>query len=204
MIRPIPRETISALLDHKDAVRRLGRASWLYLDLLRHATHDGLVIRKTAQLAQDLSVAESDVATWLSRLTDAKLLRVLSPSPFLTVRLCFWPAQSFPVLQNSKKTGNGGASTEGPAAAAADNNKQQQGDGGQGEGETLTAAAIKIFGETDAPEVRNLLARHPASAVRRALSAVQATPAHRIRKSRLALFRYLLAKFSETIDVRDL
>ncbi len=193
---------LGAPLKTKTPATTLGRAALLYLALVVAANSEGLVIRRTQQLAQDLAVSEAAIDRWVARLVQAKLISVLSASPYLTLRLLFWPAAAPSLEETHEKTGSRQAPAE--SAAAATTKQQQQGVGGPGEGEDDARMAARVLGETDAAEVRDLIARQPASIVRKALAAVEATPAHRIRKSRLALFRFLLAKFSETIDVRDL
>ncbi len=56
--------------------------------------------------------------------------------------------------------------------------------------------------DADDTEVERILDRYPRAVVRKATERVR--QAGRIRKSKTAFFRYLLAKFSETIDVRNL
>jgi hypothetical protein len=56
----------------------------------------------------------------------------------------------------------------------------------------LEAVLAELGPEQDAEVVRELLARYPVSSIRRALRRVQETPPGSIRKSKAALFRYLL------------
>lgn len=196
------RMLIGAPLKMPSPAASVGRAALLYLALVVTANSEGLVIRRTEQLAQDLAVPEGAIERWVDRLVEAKLISILSSSPYLTLRLLFWPAATQSLKEIHEETGSRPVPAE--PAAAATTKQQQQGVGGPGEGEDDPRMAARVLGETDAAEVRDLIARQPAAIVRKALAAVEATPAYRIRKSRLALFRYLLAKFSETIDVRDL
>lgn len=196
------RTLLGAPLRTESPATALGRAALLYLALVVAANSEGLVIRRTEQLAHDLAVSETAIDRWVSRLVQAKLISILSSSPYLTLRLLFWPAATRSVEEIHEETGSKQAPAE--SAAAATTKQQQQGVGGPGEGEDVARMAARVLGEADAATVRELIARHPGATVRKALAAVAATPAHRIRKSRLALFRYLLGKFSETIDVRDL
>jgi hypothetical protein len=59
-----------------------------------------------------------------------------------------------------------------------------------------------VLGEEDV-DVRTLTRGIPHAIVRKALRRVRLTPASQIRKSRVALFRYLLAKLSEEMNVHD-
>ena len=67
-------------------------------------------------------------------------------------------------------------------------------DGGPGEGGALLQEILATLGESDPTTFRGVLANYPEGAIRAALSRVRATPPEKIRKSRTALFRHLLAK----------
>jgi hypothetical protein len=56
---------------------------------------------------------------------------------------------------------------------------------------------VSALDGADADEVRSLLAEFQKPVVLKALIRVKATPSSQIRKSKLALFRYLLAKFAQ-------
>lgn len=198
------RTMLEAPLRVEKPAETIGRAMLLYVALVTNSSFDGLIIRRTARLAEDLSVTEAEIEAWLQRLSEAKLIEIVSPSPYLTARLRFWPSNPSFVVEKQAKPGDTGNPAEPAAAATAINKQQQQGVGGLGEGENLEAEVTRVLGAPDASEVADLLARHPATLVRKVLAEVQKTPAHRIRKSRLALFRFLLAKFSSEIDVNEL
>jgi len=78
------------------------------------------------------------------------------------------------------------------------------GDRGQGEGATLADAVRSFLPELETAEIERILTQYPRGVIRKALDRVANTPPGRIRKSKTALFRYLLAKFSQEIDVREL
>jgi hypothetical protein len=78
------------------------------------------------------------------------------------------------------------------------------GDRGQGEGEKLTHEVRAMLPDVEEGEIKRILARYPQAAIWKALDRVASTPPGRIRKSRTALFRFLLTKFSQEIDVREL
>jgi hypothetical protein len=62
----------------------------------------------------------------------------------------------------------------------------------------LLDRVLAVLGpEADVEEMRDLLGTHPAETVRRALQRAEATPARQIRRSRTALFRYLLTKLNQ-------
>jgi hypothetical protein len=66
-------------------------------------------------------------------------------------------------------------------------------DGGPGEGARLLQEVLSTLGETDPTTFRGVLDHFPAAAIRAALERVRATPPEKLRKSRTALFRYLLS-----------
>ncbi len=180
----------------------LGRAVILYLALVIHANDHGLVIRKSSQLADDLSVPEDAIQAWVTRLSNVKLVEILSPVPYLTVRLGFWSAAGLPAEEHAGLSAKDKESSNGrQSSAAAISFSSKGGDGGQGEGE-LRGAIQTMLPEADGTEIERILDRYPRAIIRKAVERVN--NAGRIRKSKTALFRFLLAKFSETIDVRDL
>lgn len=208
------RSLLGAPLGVEKAVAVLGHSLWLYLALVLAANDRGLVIRSQERLAELLSVSESDIDRWLARLVAAKLIRRRSPSSFLVISLSFWPSSGHlsDVKARERSSETVALHREVPvsssdvaaAAAATDvaENKNKQSslssrDGGPGEGNPLLGEARQVLGEAEAAEIRDLLDQHPVPLVRRALRRVQLTPATQIRKSKAALFRFLLAKFTD-------
>ena len=173
------------------------------LATLRHrANHHGLATVREPQLLVDLSATHEDVASALDALTQAHLIEVLSPLPFLVVKLPKWSGHSSAervespeVIPPSSKLPLDVPASSGQTAAAAASSKQE--DRGAGEGEALLDDVVGLLGpEADRDEFRTLLAHFSAGVARQALRRVAATPASRIRKSKIALFRYLLTKLS--------
>lgn len=77
-------------------------------------------------------------------------------------------------------------------------------DGGAGEGITLAKELAAILPDVEPSEIDRILHHYPAATITKTLDRVRKTPAQKIRKSKVALFRYLLAKFSQESDVDDL
>src|SRR5262245_28171461 len=100
-ITPTTEALLRAPLQMEGGTARLGRALWLYLTLMLTANDAGLVIRPTARIANDLAVTDVEIESWLDRLVHAGLVRVLSRSPYLTLRLRFWPANNPSVVENN-------------------------------------------------------------------------------------------------------
>jgi hypothetical protein len=197
----IPRDLVEAPVRSPETVRAIGDAIWLYLRFLSLATTSGHACRAQALLARDLGTTVEQVDRWLATLVEALLISVVSPGPFLVVKLSLWPSSD---MASEKEHGE---SAEFPApdknnvpgsskqlAAAASSNLR---DGGLGEGSELEAEALAVLGPESHDEVRESLEGASAPLVRRALRRVALTPDRQIKKSRLALFRSLLTKLSD-------
>jgi len=91
--RTIPAHVLDALFAVPRPVASLGRAIWLFAALIRHARYGGTVIRARERLVEELGVAESDLTAWLDRLSDAGLVRVQSPLPYLVCRVVSWSGE---------------------------------------------------------------------------------------------------------------
>jgi hypothetical protein len=198
------RALLTAPLRVEDAVERLGRSLWLYLWLVTESNARGVVCRTSAAVAGALGVSEAEIAAWLTRLSDAGLVHVLAPAPHLVVKLAMWSGSTASIDENPSP--NGENSSVPPAASPAGIEElasmQQQasllqsnhGVGSPREG--VFAEVAEVIGASDAETIRDLLPRYPEALIREALARVQRTPSHRIRKNRLALFRYLLTSLT--------
>lgn len=196
---PIPRTTIEALFASQSLLPRLANSYRLYLHLVRLATPWGLIIRSRKRFADDLAVSEQAIDRWVKRLSDARLIYVQVPSPFLVIRMRFWSSSSSSGVEKSTPAGREASTieenapgSEQPAAAAL-----SSGVGGLGEGAALAAEMREVLGEAGATEVAGLVNAYPPHVVRKALQRVRTTPQSQIRKSKAALFRYLLAVFTD-------
>jgi len=196
----IPARLVSAALDVPERVNVLGPAIWLYCYLLITVGHDGRLCRQAGRIAADLSASAAEVETWLTRLVEARLVAILNPSPFLAIRLPLWSGSGHRQVVNGAVNGgsSGAVHVDVPgsssiAAAAASSNGE---DGGQGEGEALLREVLAALDGADSTEFAKLIAQYPSAVVRRALRRVQTTPSAQIRKSKAALFRYLLTKLA--------
>ena len=194
------RSSVEAPFLAANGMERLGRSVWLYLHLLRSANHLGLVMRTVERLHDELVVPKETIEEWLRRLVDSRLLVIESPAPFLVIKLPFWSSHVDPTSENPGQPSGSGASAlevpvsskQQPAAAFS-----QAREGGAGEGEALLAEVARSLDGAGTGEVRDLLSEFPKHVVLKALIRVKTTPSSQIRKSKLALFRYLLTKFSQ-------
>ncbi len=187
-------------------VDRLGGALWLYVDLALEANSSGHVCRTLATLAADLGVAERDVDTWLRKLTAANLVIVQVPSPYLVIKLLFWSreAPDAPVAAAENTRQSAFTLSSVPVSSGKLLPEQQPKAapaagvvGGLGEGEGLLETARRVLEPVNADQLAALLDRYPKAVVTKALGRVERTPEGQIRTSRLALFRFLLVKFSQ-------
>lgn len=197
---PSALRVIEAPLRVPEARVQLGDALWLYVLLASIASYRGLVCRRPHRLAQDIGADEQQLAEWLDRLSKVELIEVQTPAPFLVIKLRAWSGSEPSESEKTPDSGHPGSDAHidvpvsSNAAAAAALSKRE--DGGQGEGEALLREVLAALDEADPVEFRQLLQQYPPDVVRRALRRVETTPPSQIRKSKTALFRYLLTKLS--------
>jgi hypothetical protein len=192
---------IGGLLAVPDFRSNVGDAVWTYLALLKAANHRGVVCKRSDQLAATMKTDEPALLTDLAKLSDLGLIRSLNPAPYLVIQIAMWPGKDEAPTLHGPSTSSAMPATHAEvpvssaAAAAASASKPEV--GGQGEGGALVDRVLDVLGpEADAAEMRDLVGTYPAETVRRALTRVEATPARQIRRSRTALFRYLLTKLN--------
>ena len=191
---------VGGLLAVPEFRRNVGDAVWTYLAVLKTANFSGVVSKRSDQLAELLKTDEPTLLADLARLADLGLIRSLNPAPYLVIQLALWPGKvdtprpippaaggETPVTQEVARVSS--------SAAAASASQPEV--GGQGEGGDLLNRVLAVLGpEADVEEMRGLIETYPAETVRRALQRVEATPTWQIRRSRTALFRYLLTKLN--------
>lgn len=188
----IPSRLVRAALDVPGGSEAIGEAIWLYLYLLIETDQQGRLCRTSDRVAADLSADESEIESWLKRLADAGLVTVLSPAPFLAIKLPMWPGRG---------SNHGGCSraledSYSSRAIAAMSNQGET--GGLGGGEGLLEEILETLGERDPEPFRKVLEHFPPAMVRKALARVRAARPDRIRRSKTALFRYLLGQYSKS------
>ena len=192
---------VGGLLAVPDFRRNVGDAVWTYLALLKTANFNGVVSKRSDQLAELLKTDEPTLHADLARLTDLGLIRSLNPAPYLVIQLALWPGKtdpphpSLPAASSETPVTHEEARVSSGAAAASTSQPEVR---GQGEGGDLLNRVLAALGpEADIEEMGDLIEMHPAETVRRALQRVEATPTRQIRRSRTALFRYLLTKLDQ-------
>lgn len=193
---------IGGLLAVPEFRSNVGDAVWTYLALIKAANFNGVVSKRSEQITPALMIDEPALLADLAKLTDLGLIRTLNPAPYLVIQLALWPGKvdppraNTPAVSSEPRVAQDEVSVSSSAAAAASASQPEV--GGQGEGGELLDRVLTVLGpEADAEEMRDLLGSHPEETVRRALQRVEATPARQIRRSRTALFRFLLTKLSQ-------
>ena len=194
---------IGGLLAVPEFRSNVGDAVWTYLALIKAANFNGVVSKRSEQVTAALMIDEPALLADLAKLTAIGLIRTLNPAPYLVIQLALWPGKvdpphaCAPAASSEMRRAQGEVPVSSSAAAAASASQPEV--GGQGEGGKLLQRVLDVLGaEADATEMRELLATHEPELVQRALQRVEATPARQIRRSRTALFRYLLTKLAPT------
>ncbi len=194
---------IGGLLAVPEFRSNVGDAVWTYLALIKAANFNGVVSKRSEQVTAALMIDEPALLGDLAKLSDLGLIRTLNPAPYLVIQLSLWPGKvdpprvNTPAVGSEERVAHGEVSVSSSAAAASASQPEV---GGQGEGGDLLDRVLTVLGpEADVEEMRDLLSAHPEETVRRALQRVEATPARQIRRSRTALFRFLLTKLSHPI-----
>ena len=156
------------LLEHPRAyhLRRMRGAIWLYLDLLARGA--GTIEIEPAAVGGAMGLPEGTVRSWLGHLRKAGYLEAQRLNGKVRVTI----ENRTPVV---------------PPIAAVEPPKPER---------FFTATKImRALGErVDPGAIDVALERHDDDAIRRALAGAMATPAEKIRRSRTALFLFLLKK----------
>jgi hypothetical protein len=157
----------------------------------------GVVMVREDVLVDTLKTSPDVLAATLKKLERAGLIEVLTPGHFLVIKLKMWSGIAPDPAKNAPKTGT--PPTRGHSYSfqheAMDKSKAIAiQDGGPGEGAHLLQEILATLGESDPTSFRGVLDHYPVTSIRSVLQRVRATPREKLRKSRTALFRYLLAK----------
>jgi hypothetical protein len=170
--RPINVRLDRRLLEHPRAyhLRRMRAAIWLYLDLLaRLPTGAGTIEVEPAAIGQDMGLPEGTVRSWLGHLRKSQYLDAvrLNGAVRVTIKGVERPT---PIVDRPTSTPR-----------------------------FFTVAKLeRALGEKDNDgALETALTRYSDSIVKRALAGALAVPAERIRRSRTALFIYLLKRHEQ-------
>lgn len=159
--------------------RAMRQAIWLYLYLLLAVNPmTGTRLLSPAQVAVQMGLNEDTIRSWLGRLRKAGYLKVERQGDYLRVEMKRWHTPAVPepieVAAPAKEPikPRGGMTAEMLARRL-----------GEEPGDPFWGHAVETWGEPT---------------IRRVLDEVDRVPAERIRKSRAALFRYLITRTAES------
>lgn len=168
------------ILEHPEAVHvhRIRAAIWLYLVLLARTDQEDSTLQvDPPKLARSMGLKEGTIRSWIGRLRKGRYLDARRTNGTIQVRL--------------RRTQS---ASVGPTPAPKDGS------------EVIAKRIAQALGEDSDPEtLREVARKYPALAIRKALAATLAVPSERIRRSRTALFLYLIKRHEEakTDDPRD-
>lgn len=161
------------ILEHPDAVHlnRIRSAIWLYLILLARVEGENRsLVVDPSQIARSMGLKEGTIRSWIGHLRKGRYLDTHRTNGALQIQLRRF--QPVPAQPTSNSTGT----------------------------HELAAKRIaRVLGEeTDLDALEEIAKRYPAPAIRKALAATLAVPSERIRRSRTALFLYLIKRHEQT------
>jgi hypothetical protein len=164
--------------------------------LRRRSNHHGLVIVREGVLLDELRLSPVDLRAALKELEERRLIEVLSPLPFLVLK---WSGKRSSGRENDPKIGPAGESRY---SSYSFNNKSIDkniaikaiGVPGKADADALLQEILVTLGKSDPTTFRGVLQHYSIKHIRTVLDRVRATPPEKFRKSKTALFRYLLAR----------
>lgn len=162
--------------------------------LRRRTNHRDLVIVREPALRDELGISPADLRAALKELQERRLVEVLSPLPFLVLK---WSGKRPIDRENGRKSG---PSDRSRYSSYSFNNKSIDKSiaikaiAETGEADALLQDILATLGETDPTTFRGVLQHYAIKHIRTVLDRIRATPPEKFRKSKTALFRYLLAK----------
>lgn len=153
--------------------RRMRQAIWLYLYLLLAVNHGtGKRLLSPAAIAREMGVSEPTVRSWLGHLRKAGYLTTERQGSLVRVGITKW-----------KETIQRTEAPLGPRKAA----------GGASIPVTAETLTKELGCGPDEAFLRDIVTREDPARIREVLDKVLEVPESRIKKSRLALFRYLIS-----------
>ncbi len=166
--------------------------------LRERANHRGLVLTRAPVLQEALRCSFEELYRALAQVSISEPIEILTPLPYLV--LAFRPRMLPGMHRETAKTpANASRSLARGYSYSFHNQSIDQSkaiaieDGGAGEGGTLLQEILETLGERDPAPFRGVLDHHAPERIRTVLKRVRATPPERLKKSRTALFRFLLA-----------
>src|SRR5262249_26134762 len=144
-------------------------------------------------------IQSSELRQGLQDLERSRLITVLSPGKYLVIRVAPWPGHDSRSTQNAHEmasSGSRGYSYSFHKHTIDESKAIAAGAEGADAGETLLREILETVGESDPATFRGVLTHYTPADIRMVLDRVRRTPPEKVRKSKTALFRYLLTKLS--------
>jgi len=182
-----PQLAIRAPLSLEDAREKIGAAVWLYLELLSLSNDRGVALCRLDRLAADLQCSEEEVQGWLGVLHGAGLIEPTTPPPFLVIRLRFWSGEAANAAESAAAYSNSFQAIQRRESKSNSNSSKRV-----DEREALLQEILETVGESDPTQFRAVLDLYAPDVIRAVIGRVRM--AGEIRKSKTALFRFLLSK----------
>ena len=155
----------------------------LLAHLRQRASARGIVALRLERLRTELIASEADLSAALKCLEQAGKLKVVTPFPFLVVKLHSWSGIA-------PKAGESERSAYSYSYPMFTHNSYSY----SASERELLEEILETLGETEPRAFYGAIRNYPADVIRKALDRVRRTRV--LRKNRTALFRYLLSKLS--------
>ena len=152
--------------------RAMKQAIWLFLYLISVADPQGIALIQIAIVSKEMGLPEDTIRSWLGQLRKNGYLDTLQQGEGVQVTISRWDAPA----EVSKESGQSPT----PKPPTLVNHDQS------------SNLATALGGDPDDPMWDSILAQHSKTHIQATLDRVKKVPPQQIRKSRVALFLYLL------------
>lgn len=161
--------------------------------LRRRTNHSDLVIAREAALLDELRISSITLHAALKELEERRLIEILSALPFLVLK---WSGKQSGPSENASETGASGESRYSYSfnKQSIDKSIAIKAIADDDDEDALLEEILSTLGEADPTTFRGVLRNYSSKHIRTVLDRVRATPPEKFRKSKTALFRYLLAR----------
>jgi hypothetical protein len=166
-------------------------AEHLLATLRRRANHEGLVRVRDAVLVADLQCDAHTIYSGLAKLAETGAIDLLSPPPFIVVKLRMWPGDGSEMSGSDKNAYSYSKQLFDNKAFKADSYRPDELAADDG----LLQEILETLGEEDPASFRKAVEHYAPHVIRLALERVRR--AKNIRKNRTALFRHLLPRIAK-------
>jgi hypothetical protein len=160
--------------------------------LRRRANLRGLVIVQENALLKELRISSHALRKSVAHLVDKRVIEILSPLPFLVVK---WSGDSSPRLQSGPNVGPAMDRAYSFKSSLSQSKQMKESYRQLVEAEPLLQEILDTLGESDPTTFRGAVRSYSPDVIRTALDRIRRMQT--IRKSRTALFRFLLPRIAK-------